>query len=307
MGFSSAVLGASQLAFRTADKPIIVAAHALRDATKTAEKWTLTGTIAGADNTVGAARGPISRVYDGYAHQGLHSRPSTNQLTWYLVLDVNTTPISFDSMILHGSNLYLDTGLTIKLQIANSADFATDLTTISTITPGANQFRFVDLDLDHVASGSRLYSAVEYVRLEFVSSATRAPRVREFWLGTQRQFEYLPNTPWDAERESSSAPQTISKSGVITAPRGMRARAERSIVLLLSTPSQIAMADSIWADSLEGTESFYWIETPGSDPKAYLMRMRGRPEYNPQLVDGMNRSWAFDVQEQNPFLALDPA
>jgi hypothetical protein len=282
------------------DLPMFVPSHLIRDGAPSGPRWNTAGTTAAADTT--HVDWPIGFAYDGWCTRGLHTMPDATAATVYAVFQL-AAPVDFDTMILCGSNL--SDAATITAQIDNAGTFAT-VTDLHAVAVPAEEQRIVVTKLDHAGGGaSRRYSGVNFFRLKFTGTAYQ-PRLREVWLGRRRQLSYYPNAPWQDRRSVTSAPAQVSESGVVTQTRTSRGAAVRDLDIELTTAAQETDLAAMWAACEYGEQPFWWIETPSSNPQAYLMRAVPA-EYNPVLLDGAaHRSLHLHLEEEAPFLALEP-
>lgn len=307
MAWSSASLDATVVANYAADYPMALAAHVLRDTVLAVEKWTVTGSEAATDHTeTGPPPKPVAYAYDGKAHLGAHTVGDLSNANQYINIGFDE-PVTFDCLVLHTTDV--DDWDNVDVDIADDGAFTSNAETIATLSIGDGFSRMVALELYHTGSDPLVYSDVEHLRLHFNrSSGSGLARVRELWIGTRIQLGFHPREPWSGHFESSHSPGVVTRDGHVYSHRlGSTARGGREVSVLLESSTELAAAKRIWDESLQGTEPFYWIETPSSDPKAYLVRFRGEfPAYAPTLRMGPERrEWKFSLAEQNPYLALE--
>jgi len=300
MAYSPATIGAAELAHFDADKPAILAANALRDGVPSIAKWTRTGDLADADETEDFAR--VARAYDGYAHPGAHTYPEANRTTWYLGFQLSV-PQVIDSLVLCGSNL--SAAATISVQVADSADFLTNPNTIAVLTPPSPEGRVVSMSFRCGGPWDQRISDVKFIRLVVTHATGYAPRIRELWIGQRVQLESRPHTPVDDRHYAAVVTQADSKSGVITQARHERGGARREAAFAFEDSAAAAVVEGFWDDCREGAAPFWWVETPSSDPQAYLMKHDGLPEFSPTNIGNNVREWRLPMREQNPLLALE--
>jgi len=300
MAWSSAALDAAESAAFAADYPILLASHVLRDGIPTAYPWTQTG--ATGDTNHAAAFAPTKRAWDGFAHAGLHTYPDNNAATWFLCFAL-TTPQEFDTLVLHGSNL--DLADVVQIDIADNAEFTTNMRVIWQATGAATGARAVVTNLKYGGTELLRYSGVSFLRLEVDRTIAFAPRVRELWLGRRRQLVCLPERPLSDRREETVAAPITSKSGVRTNWVTERRGAAR-LYAFTTTAVQLAPLTGWWSDSLRGTRPFYLIENPESKPHAYLMRCPQGPSFYPVNIGNGVCEITVEMREQNPFLVMEP-
>lgn len=302
MAWSSAILSAADTANQAADKPLVMASHGLRDEIPSIERWVRLQNIAGADRTeTGPPGHPVKYSRDGHAHAGLHTRPNLNDDPMFLMFQW-TTGIDFDCLIIHPSSI--NEVATINVGIADDGNHSVNNETIAALTVADGYSRIVELDLHHTGSVPLAYTGVTNLSFEFVGAVGGSfPNIREIWMGKRVQLNALPREPFQFW-EQSQAPVVRSRNNRATSYAvGEQGSGRRRVVLGLETPTELAQARRIWDESLQGTEPFYWIENPGSNPAAYLMRFDQENTYNPALQDApTRRSWGFDMIEQAPYL-----
>lgn len=297
MAWSSAQLSAGEIASYTSDKPLVCASHALADAETVFGRWVdgVGGTI------VTDPMHPVSFAHDGYAHGGMHTRSEAAQTTTYLyfrILDL----IEFDSIVLHMSIPNLFTTVSVEIDDSDSWPSPTEVSSFPTApAPGV---RFSDFSLTHTPlAGPRRYSDVEYLRVKFVQpAATNIASIREVWLSNRLQLDWHPDYPWGERASSMAGNSAVTRSGTtLQFPQG---RGEASRIVSFDDESSSTLMEDWWSQSKGGTRPFYWVESPISSPKPYLMRFVGK-EFVPSKWAPLTRRFQMAMTEQAPYLAQE--
>lgn len=297
MSYSSAQLSATIIALHNADKPCIVGDNQLRTLTSSTCQWRTTGSWAsGSDGT--DANGAIDYLADGFSDT--RSYPSSAQDPWYLIFDFGSPGIAFDSVFILNHNLNSISGMVVTLQIADSNTYVTNLATLATWTPGSSNKRLVALEMDHVGSSIRQYSAVRYVRLKFDPSTGAIPKVGEVIFGNRKQLKHNPTIPWDEYERKSVFTETISYSG--RKSKVVHYRGQRMMQAALH-PAESSYITDLWnfykTDTVHGTLPFMWVDQPHTSPQgANFLQMDPSfsfPRQGPNL-----RELVLKAEEQGP-------
>jgi len=130
------------------------------------------------------------------------------------------------------------------------------------------------------------------------------PEVGEIVLGRRYQLQRNPNVPWDNKHEVSRTTEQVSLSGVTRRYTFHRGKALRNVVAPLADSSEIAVVDSWWDSTEEGTKPFYWVETASTAASTMLVHLEN-PELDFALVGPYERQLVFAMVEQPPFLARE--
>lgn len=277
-----------------ADKPLVLANHALREGPPTVAKWTAGGTTAEADIT--SSVWPISRAYDGHTHNR-PTQPDAGATTRYVNFQIPASTI--DAVVIQGSNLGT-VGVTVEID--DDAAFGSP-TTVATWTPADLGFqRLSNFDL----GGNRTqYTDVIYLRVKFEHGSSVRPYLNEVFIGQSRQLQYHPHVPYGNLSEESSVSDFESDSGVTTDYVRYTGRAIREgLTFDIPDATELATWQAIWEDTHKGSRKFYWVETPSSDPKPYFMQMRDKV-FNPVLSGPYYRSLKTSFRECHPFLGSE--
>lgn len=316
MAWSSSVDSGDRLTAMNDLKPCWIAGHCLLESflgSSTGGVWTETGNTSDANQ---AASGyPVYRAYDGFAHDALSTKPNAAAATWYLAFDCSSSPITFDSVFIVGTNL---DGLDdIIVHIADNATFTTniekilglDTSTNYGVTAGTIGNRNTHTQLDHNSTTPRLYSNVGYVRVKFaVDSGTATPEVTEIWFGQRRQLLDWPDVPWDNTNTSSEIRAIRTRPGLTTCSTRHEGRASRVPTITLGDSSDLAVVTSWWDDCLYGARSFVWVEPVSAtvEPVGYLMAYDGpEPDLNPTKLGPNERRVTLPMIELKPFYSQD--
>lgn len=287
MPWVSSTLSASVLARRAAGIPCV---WPYNEARKASVSW-IDGTLAYDTD----AAFPPSRVIDGFAHAGRHSRPATSSTQRALLFNsITTSAMIFDSIAIWGSNL--DTCTSILVHVV---DGITPTQIASLSAPSYGDGRIFSMDLYHTGSTPRLYTA-DLVAVEFNLAPAGFPDVREVWLGQRAQLAAWPRTGLQDQSGDSTAGTLESLSGARTRSGYAQGRAVRSLRLDL-TGADLAVGQRISDESRGLRDPLVWVE--GS--RAYLMRAQS-PAYNPTNQGaGLHRELELELVEQPPFLAWE--
>ena len=170
-------------------------------------------------------------------------------------------------------------------------------------TTGSLTIEFRQYDYTSGGTAQR-YSGVERVRLRIVHSGSKDPEFGECLLGYRYQLPRNPDVPWDNKREYSEVVEVKSLSGLTKRYVAYRGQALRTFSSPYAAADEIAVIESWWDAIEEGTKPFVYIETPNTAPKAMMMVM-DTPELRFELVGPTERSLAFDLSEQPPYLARE--
>jgi hypothetical protein len=293
MAYSSAALASRETTYFAADKPLVAVNAIVSPSTK---KWTETGTVAATDRTLAA--NPAARAYDGLP--GLLTKPdSTAASTWYLVFDMGTTGIEFDCAFLIGHNFGTLALTTVQLQIANAADFATDLVTIGDFGAPANDDRLADYVL-HSGGGSALrYSTVRYVRLKLSKGGNFTPQLGELVLGRRRQFDRKPDRPFDDYGLHNEVDVTKTLGGLSLVTAHFR----NQFRLDAEWPIESSDYQTDWQAFWTGCNgAFVWCYSPTSAPASWHLMARDQEDIDLGMIGPYERTAKLEAVEQGPSL-----
>lgn len=298
MAYSRADVAAAVLAATDADYPLILAAHAIADASSPTIAWTTTGNTT--DSNAAATNFPVSRIYDLRLNEW--TKANASGTTWYLAVNLGTTA-AIDTAMVGGHNLGTNSA-TVVLQIADDATFATNLVDLVTWTP-SDDARLVSIDLDgHAAGTPQLYSGVQYLRLKITAGAGFVPEVSEFVVGQRNQLRDNPLYEYDPSAASSEVADFVSRSGVVQRYTFHRAKAVRSIEMLLRDSTEVGVVTSWWSNCRQGTRPFLWIENPATAPTTARWMLSVPSLSTPALAPSVRR-WSVTFEETSPFKDLE--
>ena len=138
--------------------------------------WTQTGETTDADESdvtiPGFAANP--RLFDELPHKRSKPDPAIvgASNTWFVAIDFGAAGVTIDSIVLIHQNL-ATLGVTVSVEIADSADFLTNPITIATqvlASPAVGQSdpRVGFFQLDHLAAAFKQYTVVRFLRVKMV-------------------------------------------------------------------------------------------------------------------------------------------
>ena len=305
-----AALTSQEIALAAADKPILASTPDPDKLTAGWEVGTVTGTIAGANDT--DADFPALRAWDGLP--GLATRPNASNTLFTFVME-HTTGIEFDAIGFLNHNF--DTlGMTaLVLQVADDTGFTTNLRTLTTLDPSAlltADRRFADLVLFHTGSTPLRYSQVQFMRLGMTLGGAGIPSIGQIVFIRRRQLQLEPNRPWDPTDRQSSVDNFESRGGVISTVPRFKGRRQITANLNPSTsplvgPFQQDLID--WFDDTEqGTLPWVWVDTPDATPDDFFFMRLPQPELEYPFVTPFTREFTLRGIEQGPtFFTQDPS
>lgn len=313
MAYSAAALASAETTGFDNDKPMLVVQQIGTANTPSVARWTeADGEVTDTDRT--ASGYPASRAYDDFGNVLTKDTASTDTEKYY-VLNMGSNTISFDTLIILGHN-FNSVGVTsVALEIANAADFGTNLIEIYKYTrSGTTDNRILCTNLNSAGGSStyssggtaQRYSAVQYLRLKIVTdgSGSKQLEMGELFLGYRYQLQRNPNVPWDNKGQSSLVTDFRSQSGLTKRYVMNRGQAIRTFSTGMADSAEITVIDNWYAAINEGTRNFAYIETPSSAAKTHLMFLES-PVLNFALVGPTERSLQFELFEQPPFLARE--
>ena len=297
MAVTFADLSSDETTYLGLDKPIIGASVLLT--THTLE-WRTSGSFASGSDATDASY-PAIRAADGKTH--LHTRPASNQTTWYYMLNTGTTTISFDFIVIIGHFFGTDS-TTVSVEVADNNAFTTNLREIASWTPSDDN-RLVDLSLLHTGADAQRYSTVQFLRVK-TTGASHKPEIGELFLGRRRQLKHKPNLNWDSYGRFSESANFVSQSGVVT--RYTHHKGRRDIVANFNPHETAFQTDfTDWFEQIDyGQKPFIWIDDPSTTPgDAHLMMMTESSMEFP-FVGPNERTLLIEAREQGPdFLSLE--
>lgn len=293
-------IGATDIALRAADKPILLGRNWQRESTAVDPEWSSAGSWAGADATDATA--PTVRVYDEFDH--LRSQPNANQATWYLLFDFGAAVGVIDSVAILNHNL-ATASATVTVELADDSAFSSNLKSCEAQTPTTDK-RMVFLDLDDTAGGGQLrYSSVQYARLKLTGLGA-IPKIGEVIWSRRRQLKHKPEGSWDKSNLRSSIARFESSTGIMTDHVFAKGRRRVSAQFSPHETAYINDLVTFFEDDIEyGTKPFLLIDDPGSTPTDANWLKYETPEQVSPLIGYSQRSFPIVALEQGPnFLAL---
>jgi hypothetical protein len=293
-------IGATDIALRAADKPILMGRNWQRESTAVDPWWNQTGSWAGIDETDSA--GPTVRVYDEFDH--LQSFPDANQATWYLLFDFGAAVGVIDSVAILNHNLNTASAV-VDIQVADDSTFATNLKTLESQTPSDDK-RLVFLDLDDTAGGGQLrYSNVQYARIKLTTLGA-VPKIGEVIWSRRRQLKHKPSGQWDKSNFRSAISRFESSTGIMTDHVFHKNRRRVSMQLSPHETANIDDLTTFFETEIDGgTLPFILIDDPGTSPTDANWLKYETPEQISPLIGFSQRSFPIVALEQGPnFLKL---
>jgi hypothetical protein len=302
MAYSSAQLGATDIALAAADKPLLIGlnmANPIYENSARPLKWTTTGFANTGDSD--DADGPGAYGCDFHTH--LQTYPDSAANTWYYNVTPDTSTVgnsirAIDSFILLNHNLGT-LGATVAVEIADSVDFTSNLIELVSVSP-SDDTRIVELELYHTGTVARRYTNIAFARLKITGSSI-IPKFGEVILGRRRQLKINPLDPWDPLNLVSGIEDTVSLSGVRR--RYSAYKGQRKINAVLSAHETVYIDDLeafYQSDTQWGTQPFVWIDQPATAPEAaYFMHLDSAMLSAPQQGPSQ-RLFSMAATEQGP-------
>jgi len=285
--FSSA-----QVALVTNDKPVLVGSNAVESAA--VSHWLRANDLTG--TSYDSTTLPIKRAYDRFTH--LPTSPSAANGLHYLSFDLGADVKPWDMIMIGGHN-FGTLGLSIcKVQKADSNAFSSGLTDVHSFSPGSSNKRLVAfLASQYTTTDAR------YVRLVInLTTGTGIPEVGEFWLGRRRHLPYNFNSSTQNLRTRSDIVRFESRSGVTTNYVLSSGRAIREGSIDIDDSDHHDEVAGWWTDCDYGSQSFLWIEEPGTTPQNCHM-MTTTPELSFEQTGPTNRKLDLAMVESAPYLS----
>ena len=294
MAYSAADVAAADLTLAAADKPML---GALAVYSATASEWRTGGSFAaGADATLSGY--PATRAYDGLS--SVETKPNAPGTTWYYMLNLSGSPVTFDGVAIIGHNFGTIGGLTVTLQIADNNAFSTNLISIAAWTP-SDDARLVDLVLESAGGAAQRYTDVPYARL-LITGTSGTPQLTELALFKRTQLPWRPNRPYNPTLTHQVSNQTRTDAGETTAYVSSRAARHVQATLAVNGSAKITEVNTWWTDTRHGTRPFVWVEYPNSAPSTttYLVAIEGEPKLDFDEIGPNFRELMIDAVEQAP-------
>jgi len=294
MAVTFASLSVADRAFAAADKPIILGKNWMRtDGILT--RWNQTGDWADPDESDADGDPLYGRDDQSYRR----TYPDASQTLWYYLIDLGAADgILNAASILHHVNL---SGVTVTLQVADNATYATNLRDLASITP-SDSTRIVMLDLDGDAVGvEQEYSSVRYARLKFAKATGFIPSFGELILSQRTQLPYKSDLPYDPNNLRTRKEIFESDSGVMSSYTFWKKRKIMQLILNQDLAAYISDIETLWEDYLDGGRYPYlFIENPATSPtEAYWMEEQD-PELSGPYSGPVRREFRFLSIERGP-------
>ena len=273
-----------------ADKPLVAVQAIVSPA---GVRWNDEGTVAGADHTLSTA--PCRRGYDGLLFPT--SPDATDDNEWYYVIQGPAAGMTFDCAFILGHNFGTLGLTTVTLEVADSADFATNPRELCDFGNPANDDRLAAYDLHHTGAVPLRYSDVVYARLKLARGANFTPSFREIIHGRRYQLDRKPDRPWDELAYANSDDVEESESGIDYLETDWRNR----LLLDAEWPVEDSSYISDWRAFWTGCRgTFVWCQAPTSAPNSWNLMVRRQTEIDYPLQDGGGRMTKLQAREQGP-------
>jgi len=261
---ASTALTAAQLAYRAADKPLLVAKHDYADATVIARSTNQFAIADQSDSDNPTAdclnRSRTSKMVAGTAYT-----------SWYVLGDggaVGFGGITGDCIIIEGHN-FSGKAITVKASDTLSAGFLASPTTLDSWTPGDNtrQVRFWDT-----------YYGFRYWEIG-ITGTSWTPEAIQIWVGQQIQLGNKARMPFDDDaRTGIWGGRAVTRSGsvqtVVSTARLSRLSGKFYVVGTGMTTDvrEAHVHTSAWA------KPFWYVENPDASPEDALLAVHADPE-----------------------------
>jgi hypothetical protein len=291
MAWTSADVGANELAWLAADKPLF-AVQAIPPAPTTV-KWVESAQV-GAGN-IGTwtdrtlAANPTSRAYDW--RPDLDTRiDATAAATWYLAMDLGAL-VEFDCAFLIGHNFGTLSLTTVQIQIADDNAFSGNLTTVADFGSPASDNRLHDL----VLGANKRYSA-RYVWLKLSKGANFTPQLGEIILGRRYQMKTRPSVGFDPDKRHREAVIQKTESGIKQKTVYYSGEFSLDANFVVHEDDRIDDVQSLY----DGAETGYvWIWEPHTSPQSWNL-MIADDDLDMPSIEWTARSVNLTAVEQGP-------
>jgi len=312
--YSSTDITSEELDGYDLDCPFFVGANLLKESVISHAAFSSSG-----DPTTATDRSeefaPIERVYDGLLdlpcvmsqHHAFNYTSAGTTRVLYLSFKFSS-PLSFDTLILAGHNAISDRYLQMRLVISNLDDLEAhsfhiisggDVSTF--LSSSLCDYRHTDTSLG-TGSTPKIFSGVEHLAVSFYPGGEHfAPRLGELVLGKRRQLQHHPEFSWNPDDYKGTTSDFHTNGGNVFRYTLARGQAVRRVTLTLTSAAEVAAVEAWWSDCNHGKDPFWWVETPKSDPRAFLMRVVNAQLDFPQSFGSEGRTLTLDMIEQSPF------
>lgn len=311
MSYTYAALSSGKISAYNADKPLFVGNNILESGSPTIIWSTLASPVGGSPDETNPSY-PTSRIRD--RNGLLPSKASTTSTSRYSLVLSNLSLGSFDSIIIHGQDIGQDSqGVTVLVEIADDANFTSNLKSIATTTilAGTNK-RSVLLNLQYDATQNLVYTNAQHIRIKFTIGSGSFPTpisVTELFIGTRSQLSRASNLPWDDRGFISDVADVKSEGGAtyrITKNYGGKQFNFSATPTGVDTYllDDVTTLDNLAEETNYFTKPFYFIPKPYSEPyKAYLV-YKSEASYTLPLSDWEERTFEATLIEQPTFVAI---
>lgn len=301
---SEGAVSANELAALAADKPLILADNVLRRAT--AARWTLTGTIAGAD--VSDVDHPPWMAWDGHLYLGTF--PATAQTDHYYLNVTLAADEVFDCLFL--KHTLVPAACTLDIQACSPNDWSAPITLWSQALTSIN--RIVRLSLNGAGGANRRFTDFRNFRLHYHAGAAFAPpRIGELVLARRRQLSGKAWYPYDdapsgglgaTYKARGRARKRHRFAGRFTDVKGTWTVHDGNYGL-----DDVSTIRDLWRECADGDWPVVYIEEPGSNAsKALFSEFQSDSdlkELRLERQDVSERRWDVDLTELPPFADPD--
>lgn len=305
MAWIETSLSADEIAWAAADKPMISSNALYSEITML---WAVGTTVATANWTPDDADDDFPSINLFDARPGLISRANAADTQFTIVVDASADPLEFDWLGILNHNLDTAACTTFTVQISDSNDFTTRLTTIQTNTIGSalsSDKRYANLVMADLEAVSR-FSGVEYVRFQIVTSSI-IPYIGELILGRRYQQPYQPDVPFASLNQSGFVGSHESQSGVISSVVGSSGQRLLNATFHHNTQALQDEVFDFWDDLGAGEQPFFYHDEPNSNPMDFYMMHIDDPVLDNPYGENNVRDWMIEATEVGPeFLTQDP-
>ena len=297
MAWSKADVPAAERALLALDKPCLMGRNWARVATASGHKWTTDGNHGSADQS--ATNYDADFGADDFDQNP--TKPNAAGTTWYFNMLLSGVD-ALDAFALLMHNL---SGKQLDLQIADSADFATRLATILTLTPSSNK-RLVSYTLKESGDTyAQRFVGVTYTRLK-LTGASWTPQYGEVVLSRRRQLEKALLLPFAPKRYFGAVARSRSEAGVVTDVVSAKGGGRLVGTYHTNDSGQIAAYDAFFeTDTDFGTLPWFWTRLPNSAPADSRWMKFDDPGHVDESLMSTDRRYEIAATELGPnYLAL---
>jgi hypothetical protein len=302
MAYTTGSVSAAELADLAADYPVFLGQQVL--AAPVAAHWqvgTTVGTIPGSNDT--AVGYPVARAGDRSGR--LITKANATSTAHSLVFQV--APCEIDCFAIIGHNWGAGNGVIFVLQIADDANFTTNLINVRSGIVAANNYNRIALE--NFAGTDARYANVEFFRLQIAASASFVPEIGELWVGRRRQLSRNVRVPADRDRLTTDVRELETRSGNVTRYIRHRAASRRNIGLTATSQTERDTLVDLYRDAEYGTGNVLFWEEPNTDfNKVRVMEMK--PDFSMPFVYNasatqQHSNTTLELAECPPFLETE--